>query len=300
MASSFTNIDLSRLPLPGVIETIDYEDILAGMLAKLKELDPFFTALVESDPAMKILQVCAYFVMLDRQRVNEAAKAVMLAFAVGDALDVIGANFSVDRLLIEAGDADAIPPTADVYESDDDFRRRIQLSFEGYSTAGSEGSYVFNALSADGNVKDVSITSPTPGQVNVYVLSREGTGEASSELLVAVNERLNAEEVRPLTDNVVVFSASIVDYAIEAELVLYPGPDSEVVRQAALDAITAHVENIKRLGLDVAISAIYAQLQQAGVQRVNLAQPLANISIADNQAANCTGITLTVKDGRNE
>lgn len=300
MASSFTTVDLSQLPLPDIIEQIDYEDILAGMLADLVARDPSFSALVESDPAMKILQVCAYREMLLRQDHNDKAKGLMLAYAQGAALEQIGANFNVERLLLEAGNPDAIPPTADVYESDEDFRRRIQLSFEGYTTAGSEGSYVFHALSADGDVKDVSVTSPTPGQVNVYVLSRIGTGAASAELLVAVNDALNAEEVRPLTDNVVVSSAEIVNYAINAELVLYPGPDSETVRLAALDAITAHAENIKRLGLDVAISAIMAQLHQGGVQKVNLTAPAANIAINPNQAAHCTGITLTVSASRNE
>ncbi|HEX8552517.1 MAG TPA: baseplate J/gp47 family protein [Abditibacteriaceae bacterium] len=300
MASSFTTVDLSKLPLPAVVEQIDFEVILQQMLADLIARDPAFTALVESDPAFKVLEACAYREMLIRQRVNEAAKAVMLAYAIGGDLDVIGGTFNVERLLLVDANDEATPPIAAVYESDEDFRRRIQLSFEGYTTAGSEGSYVFHALSADGDVKDVSATSPTPGQVNVYVLSRVGPGTASGDLLDAVEAALNADDTRPMTDNVFVASAAIVNYAIEAELILYPGPDAEVVRQAALDAITAHVSNIKRLGLDVALSAIYAQLQQPGVQQVNLALPLANIPIELSEAGHCTGITLTVSANRNE
>jgi phage-related baseplate assembly protein len=300
MASSFTTVDLSKLPPPNVVEVVNFEDILASMLADYQARNPGFSALVESDPAFKLLEAAAYREVIQRQRVNDAAKAVMLPYAVGVDLDNIGANFDVERLLLDAGDATAIPPVPPSYETDDDFRRRIQLSFEGYTTAGSEGSYVFHALSADGDVKDVSVTSPSPGQVSVYVLSKTDDGTASADLIAAVNAALNADEVRPMTDNVSVFSANIVPYAITAELVLYPGPDSTVVQQAAQDAITAHVADIKKMGLDVSLSGILAQLHQPGVQNVNLTSPAANISISPSQAANCTAITLTVSAYRNE
>lgn len=300
MASSFTTVDLSKLPLPAVVEQIDFEVILAEMISDLRERIPEFDALVESDPAFKIIEACAYREVLVRQRANESAHATMLAYAIGTDLDNIGANFNVQRLLLAAGDPEATPPVPDTFENDEDFRRRIQLSFEGYSTAGSEGSYVFHALSADGDVKDASVTSPTPGVVNVYVLSRTGTGAASGDLVDAVEAALSAEDVRPLTDNVAVFSAGIVEYAIEAELILYPGPDETLVEQAAMDAIEAHVENIKRMGLDVSRSAIFAQLHQAGVQNVDLTQPAADVEVLVSEAAHCTGITLTVSAGRNE
>ena len=57
-------------------------------------------------------------------------------------------------------------------ESDTALRYRIQLSLEGYSTAGPVGAYVFHGLSADGRVKDISADSPSPGQVLITVLSQ--------------------------------------------------------------------------------------------------------------------------------
>ena len=75
---SFTAIDLSTLPAPHVVEPIDYQTILSAMIADLQARDPAFTALVESDPAWKIIEVCAYREMLLRQRVNDAARAVIL------------------------------------------------------------------------------------------------------------------------------------------------------------------------------------------------------------------------------
>ena len=92
MAGAFTVVNLSQLPAPNVVESLDFETILAEMIADLQGRDPTFTALVESDPAYKILEVCAYRELLMRQRVNESAKAIMLAYATGADLDQLGAG----------------------------------------------------------------------------------------------------------------------------------------------------------------------------------------------------------------
>lgn len=294
MSGSFTTVDLSQLPSPDVVETLDYEAILSAMVADLQARDPAFTALVESDPAFKILEVAAYRELILRQRVNDAARAVMLAFALGSDLDQIGANYNVQRFVLDPGDAGAVPPVPPTYESDEDFRKRIQLSLEGITTAGSEGSYVFHGLSADADVKDIQAISPMPGYVTVYVLSRIGSGTASVDLINAVNAALNAESVRPLTDFVTVQSATIVNYTVNAQLVLYPGPDSEVVRQAAISAVNQYAESVRRIGYDVTLSGLYAALHQPGVQRVNLISPVANLTIGDGEASYPTSITVTV------
>lgn len=294
MAGSFTVVDLSQLAPPTIVEQISFEAIKASIIADIEAREPQFSARVESDPAYKIIEVCAYRELLVRQRANEAAKAVMLAFAEDSDLDQIGANFNVPRLLIDAGDPTATPPIDPTYETDPEFRARIPLSLEGYTTAGSEGSYVFHGLSADGDVKDIQAVSPTPGDVTVYVLSRTGDGEASPELLDTVTAALSSDDVRPMTDNVTVQSAAINDYVITAQLVPYPGPDPDVVLAAAQDAIEAYAASVHRIGYDVTLSGIYAALHQPGVQRVNLAAPTANIVTTDGEAPFCTAFTITL------
>lgn len=294
MAGAFTVVDLSQLPAPNVVEPLDFETILSAMIADLQERDPTFTALVESDPAYKILEVCAYRELLMRQRVNEAAKAVMLAYATGSDLDQLGANVGVQRQVITPADDTTVPPTPAVMESDEDFRARIQLSPEGYTTAGSEGSYVFHGLGADADVKDIQAISPTPGKVTVYVLSRTGDGTAPVETIDAVTATLNGETIRPMTDEVTVLSANIVNYAITAELTLFPGPDANVVKQSAIDAVTAFAEAQRRIGYDVTLSGLYHALHQPGVQNVSLTSPTASLVLGDGQASYCTAITVTV------
>jgi len=293
--SGFTAIDLAQLPVPDVIETIDYEtlfaELKADLIARAPELSD--TLELESEPLVKLLQVCAFRETVLRQRINEATKANMLAYALGTDLDNLGALFGVTRLMIDAGDQDAVPPIPPTYESDAEYRYRVTLALEGYSTAGPEGAYIFHALSADGQVLDASATSPTPGDVVVTVLARAGDGTADQPLLDTVNAVLNAESVRPLTDHVTVQAASIVNYTIDATLYFYAGPGSTEVLAAAQSAIEAYAAEQHALGRDVTLSGVYAALHQPGVQRVELASPVADIPITRQQASYCTGITLT-------
>lgn len=293
MAGAFTAVDLAKLPFPNAVEVLDFEVILSEMLADYQSRDPEFSALVESDPAYKVLEVAAFRELLLRQRVNEAIKAVTLAYANDADLDQIAARYNVERLLIDAGNPDAIPPIAPTYESNDSLRRRVQLSFEGFSTAGPEGAYVFHSLGSDARVLDADARSPVPGQVIVAVLSNVGDGVAPSDLLAAVNATLSDEDVRPLTDQVLVESAVIVNYAITAQLKLYPGPDATVVLDAANAAVFAYADANHRLGRDVTLSGLYAALHQEGVQNVLLTSPAADIVVERNQASHCTGITIT-------
>lgn len=311
--SSFSAIDLSKVPVPVIIETLDYETILAEMLADLRARDAIFTALVESDPAYKVLEVAAYRELILRQRVNDAAKACMLAYSISSDLDNLGALFNVVRLVITPANPDAIPPIEAVMESDVNFRRRVQMAMEGLSNAGSSGAYIFHALGASALVKDIAVDhvtfhvaaglividydanllTPEPGMVAVSVLSTVGDGVADAPLLALVNTALNVESVRPLTDRVIVRSAEIVNYAVAATLYFYEGPSSATVLTAAQVAITAYVDDRRKIGHDVTRSGLYAALHQSGVQNVGLSSPVADVVIANYQASYCTGITLT-------
>ena len=293
MASSFTPVDLSQLPAPQAVEPLDCEAIFSAMLADLRARAPEFDALLESDPAYKVLEVAAYREVLIRQRVNDGAKAVMLAYATGADLDQLGALFGVSRLLIDAGDDTVIPPIPPTYEADRDFRRRIQLSLEGYSTAGPVKAYQYHALSADPDVLDASVLSETPGDVLVSVLSRTGDGTASASLIAAVDALLSSDDVRPLTDIVTVRGATIQNYTVSATLYFHSGPDRSVVMAQAQASIEAYTAAQHRLGHDVSLSGIYAALHQPGVSRVELVAPTASISIDKKTAAYCTAITLT-------
>ncbi len=294
-------VDLSQLPVPDVVEVLDYETILAERKATLISLYPedqqeaiTRTLALESEPIVKLLQENAYREVIWRQRVNEAALAVTLAYSAGNDLDVVVGNNNTERLTITPEDTTTIPPTPAVMESDTDLRLRAQQAFEGLSVAGPVGAYEYHGRSADGRVADVSVESPSPACVTITVLSREDDGAASPELLAIVDKALNAEDVRPVADRVTVQSAEIVPYQIDATLYVYPGPESEPIRQASEQKLQSYISAQHRLGRDIRLSAIYAALHVEGVQRVELASPQADIVLSKSQASNCTEYQITI------
>lgn len=322
--STFAAIDLSRLPAPSVVETIAYEVLLAEYIASLRQLDASFDALVESDPAYKIMQVAAYREMILRQRINDAARAVMLAYAMGADLDQLAAILGVMRLVLDPGNAEqGIGPTL---EPDEDFRRRIQLAPEGFSVAGPEGAYIYHALSADSRVLDASASSPEPddvrgivmdvlaangasaalvdamtaaldaatwpGTVVISVLARAGDGTADDDLVQSVAQALAADDVRPLTDHVTVQSAQITTYQVAATIYTFAGPDSSVVMADAESRLQAYVIGCHRMGRDVTRSGLYAALHTEGVQRVELTSPASDVVIDRAGASYCSQIEL--------
>ncbi|QNK67759.1 baseplate J/gp47 family protein [Variovorax sp. PAMC26660] len=146
------SMDMSLLPAPTVIEVLDFEVILARRLASFQTRYPDYSLVLESDPAYKLLEEMAYQELLMRQRINDAAKACMLAYAKGTDLDNLGANYQVPRLVVTPANPNAVPPVAAAYEDDERFRERIQLAPEGITTAGPEESYRYHALTASAQV----------------------------------------------------------------------------------------------------------------------------------------------------
>lgn len=296
--SGYSAINLANVPAPDIVEALTYEGILAGMVADLKERDPAFTALVESDPAFKVLEVAAYRELLLRQRVNDAARAVMLAHATGADLDNLAALVPLERHVIDPGDTEAVPPVPPTMESDDEFRRRVQLAPEGFSTAGPDGAYIFHALNVPG-CRDAAVSSPSPGEVVVHILGREADGTPSETVLTAVTGMLTHDEVRPFTDHVTVQPAGVVPYDISAALHVQDGPSAGVVLAAAQAAAGRFTASRHVLGAGVPISAVHAALHVEGVERVALTAPAADVTVQPHEAAFCTGVTLTVVEEAN-
>lgn len=293
-------IDLSQLPAPQIVDVPDFETLLAERKAEFVALHPkdeqeavIRTLELESEPVTKLLQENAYRELLLRQRINEAAQAVMVAYAMGGDLDQLAANYNVKRLTVTPADNDAVPPVAAVMESDEALRLRVPAAFEGLSVAGPTAAYEFHARSADGRVADASATSPAPAEVVLTVLSREGDGTAEKDLLDVVEKALNSENVRPVADRLTVRSAEIIPYRVEATIFLYPGPEAEPVMAAAKASLQKYIASQTRLGRDIRRSAIFAALHVEGVQRVELASPLADVVLNKTQAASCTEWSVT-------
>lgn len=317
--SRFAAIDLSSLPTPDVIETIDYETILAALKADfLTRYTDYSASDLESDPVAKLLETAAYREVTLRQRVNDAARARNLVYAEDADLEALAADQGVYRLTLT--EADETTGTAATYEEDDDLRRRTQLAPEALTTAGSEGSYVFNALTAgstpvsitvasassstvtltytfdstsvSAKIKDATATRPEPGSVLVTILGRTGDGSVDADTIATVQANLSSKSVRPLCDEVTVQGAEILSYAVSATLTVYDGLDQDTVEAAALAAMQSVANTRHALGEAVTSSVVDAGLHVSGVKTVTLSDWTDKVC-DDTQAPYCTGITLT-------
>jgi phage-related baseplate assembly protein len=283
----FAAIDLSGLTPPGIIETLDYEAIVTAMRNDLVERFPLIAGVIdlESEPARKLIEAFAYRELRLRARINDTARAVLLASSWGTNLDHLGALFATVR---QAG------------EKDDRFRRRIQLAPEAFSVAGPEGAYQYHTLTVAPWARDVSAVSRRPGVVRVTVL-KEGTDPtptlAEREV---VRLHLRDEAIRPLTDVVEVMPPAIRRTRIVARLTLYPGPDGELVRQRSLGAITTWVEKNRMLGMNLRRSALYAALHQEGVHSVDLFSPAEDLVLDVTEVYAVDAIEVNVSSIRDE
>jgi len=189
-------------------------------------------------------------------------------------------------------DTSTLPPTAAVMETDDDYRRRIYLAPEGLTNAGTEGSYLYHALNASPEIKDASAHSPVAGEVVISLLSREGSGVASAELINTVNAYLQQSTIRQLTDQVTVQSVEVIEYTIDATLYLQSGPSAVLVKEQVNAEVNRYVETTHQVGAWVPLSGLYRALQQEGVLAVELLSPQTDLQPTSSQVAYCTAISL--------
>jgi phage-related baseplate assembly protein len=317
-----TTIDFSSIPAPIIIEELDYEAILEEMIADLQARDPSYTEILESDPGVKILEVAAARELTLRQRVNDALRATLLRFAIGADMDNLAAFYGVTRLLDEDDEALRLRTIERIMGSstaggaawyryqaltaDDRVKDAAVsspepgevlvsiLSDEAYEVATAAG----EALDVLGeNFGVARTTGETDAAYRARILAAVdeagGAGLASQDLLDAVDDRLQADDVRVLTDTVTVEGATIIPVDVTAQVWLYPETHEAVfegLEQRLKDAFAAQ----SGLGWDVTTSWLITQLHPAGVQRVILTAPAANVVCSASDAPALGSITLTL------
>lgn len=272
---TFTAIDVSKLAPPTLVPDVTFEDVLERFRAYVLANDPEMIDVIdlESDPTLKQMQLLAYESQLQRNGQNLGVISNYLAFAAGPDLDHLAVIWSLARL---SG------------ESDDRFRRRIQLAPEGLSVFGSLGSYEFHALSVDAQIVGVSVASPAPVEVVLSLLLEEGLEVARiAEIKAAVEDRfavrIQEADVRPFTDQVTIELASAISFDVTANLTIGSGPDPDVVLEQARASLRAYLAERRALGRIVSATGVGGALHVAGVETVNLVAPLSDITPAAYQ-----------------
>lgn len=234
--SRFSPVDLSAYPVQDILEQLAFEVYLARDRADLQarwtarratrpELPAFDTILLESDPSSVVLEVGSYRELVLRARINDQVRQLTLAGALGPALDHIGVTYYRTPRL--PGEMDEV------------YRQRLAIAPESWSTAGPVGAYVFWALSASADVRDVAVYSEDEGvtlspRIRVVLLPKPDLSPARIDAMVAaVRERLSRRDIRPAGDLVTVELAAPLPFDLTVSLRLRSGVSAQVVADAA-------------------------------------------------------------------
>lgn len=203
---------------------------------------------------------------------------------------------SAENITITTGGANA--------ESDADFADRIRLAPNSFSVAGPEKAYIYHAKSVSASIIDVSIDSPTPGEVDVYPLLTGGT-LPTEEIRQQILEHLSDETIRPLTDYVQVLSPEAVNYEIVVDYWINREDSSRAAQIQS--AVEAAVEEYRlwqqgKIGRDIVPMKLLQLVSIAGASRVDSAtmKPAAFKTLEARQVAQCTKVTVNYRGYKDE
>lgn len=278
-------IDLSNLNTPGVIETVSFASILDEAITDLRgrfaEADVSYdVGNLETDPAKILLEVSSAREIIIRQRINDAAKANLIAYATGSDLDHLAAFYDVTRL---AG------------ENDIQLRARVVLAIQARSPGGSSYWYKQAALRADTRIRDVVVYREEFWPIiHIAVLSLESGGIPDQQMLDAVTAEVFSDTVRLLNDTLIVEAAVTQTVNIAADVWLLPSAGTTVFDSLEQTLRNAWQEE-SGVGFDLEISWIESRLHIDGVKKVVVTSPTASIINPEGTASALGTITLTNK-----
>lgn len=192
-------------------------------------------------------------------------------FAIGQVNKLVSDEFlyfkEVSNVIETAGGSET--------ETDTAFYNRMRESEEAYTTAGPRGSYIYYAKSVSSLISDVSAESPEDGIVDVRIMLYGGK-LPSEELIQKVQNYLSADDIRPMTDMVVVSAPTTVEFDIEATY--YISTDKATSTKEIKKEVELATENYilwqsSKMGRDVNPSYFNAMLMESGIKRVEITKP---------------------------
>ena len=298
-------INLADMPRPELFDTPPIDVLLAKYKTELgTRYPPVVRSLnLESEPAVKQLEVGAYRELNILDHANQSALQLYIATATDIHLDHIGAGLFMARKLINPALFEQEPENPLAFESDDEYRQRLVLWPYMLNANGPRGSYVVHTLNTHDDILSVDSISPAPTEITVSVHTRnaaQGTDE-HNQILELVREKLATPGLLPQGDKITVISANLVQYQVEAVLRIGRGPDGSGVKALAENAIEQYASDQERHGYEASLVGISAALQQPGVVGASLVSPTIDASGAppENGLSSVpvmTGRTITIEE----
>jgi phage-related baseplate assembly protein len=279
-----------------VLEEIDTEQILADRMQRLKTLwakyDPpsaaqYDVEMLEFDPIKINQEACTFFELLLRDRVNQAARSITLAYAIGTDLDAIATRYPGGVPRLEG-------------ETDDRYRRRIWLSPNTLSPHGTAEAYEFWALTALPALRDVTAIRSVQHDYYPTILITCLMGwefadpKPLQEELVAIRAYIQDLSRQGLTDVISVNPPKIMNVDYSVAVWLYP----TTISDQTLTKIRSNLEQLIKdqywLGHDHSHTAIHAACNLPGVHHVDIILPSGNVEIGSDWVVVVNSLTVTL------
>ena len=183
-------------------------------------------------------------------------------------------------------------------ESDDELRYRIFEASSSWSAAGPKEAYRYWAGEYSSQISDVYVGSPEPGEVLIEFLMLDGALPEQA-MISGMQEYLSSEEIRPLTDKVVVKAPDVEKFTIELTYYINRSQKAEAtaIQQQVDDAVNFYrLWQMARIGRDINPSELIQQVMAAGAKRVEVVSPTFTV-ISDTSVAQCAETDVKVTYG---
>jgi len=178
-------------------------------------------------------------------------------------------------------------------EDDDRFRERVRLSIERFTNAGSKQAYIYHTLSAHQDIEDVEVYSPSPGQVKVIFILKNGT-IPDSAMIELVRNYLSDEKVRPLTDQVIVSAPEVLQYDISLTYYIHKKDEAKAsfIQAQVEKAVEEFISWTRsKIGRDVLPEELIRKVKEAGAYKIDLIAP-ARQELTIEQVAHARNVSV--------
>jgi phage-related baseplate assembly protein len=161
-------------------------------------------------------------------------------------------------------------------ESDEDFAERIYLAPSGYSVAGPRDAYKYHTKSYSSSIGDVEVSSPKACEVEVRFLLAN-TDLPTASLIAEVQDYLDDDKIRPLTDHLTVLAPTAQTFDINLSYYINKSDTDKAVsiQTAVLQAVANYITwQTGTIGRDINPSVLTQMLVEAGAKRVEISSPV--------------------------
>lgn len=308
------------LPKPELLTTPGFETLFTqikqDVLTHIRNLSPQDEAAVkqtlenEAEILTKFTQAFTIVLQNHTRQINQQALQMFGMYATDEAaVDVIASQLGVKRLVLDTGDTSGENP---VMESNESLLNRYYLAAYALASTGTRAGYRFHAMTL-GARPNIDITSPaenhvrvdyqfdepslagltkdaqarqvSPGVVDCYILTHLDEGMPSDELIASTQAYLESDDIAQETDLITVKAPTIKPWQCELDLYIRSGPDADVIKVAAINALQDYGKRQHHLGASIEPSMIYKEVLAAtGAYRAEMIAPVAPLRCAFSEA----------------